>query len=436
MVLSKDGSEAASAAGRDSPRPSRRRVRAPRQAPSPPSKNWIFVVNNPLDHDLCGEAPKEWYVQSGAIEYTCFAYEFGESGTAHIQGYLRLKSKQRRSWLVTRLCSFAHWEPARGSFEQNRAYVYKAADEAARARFIVQPQELGAPPQQGKRSDIEGALQLVRDGASDRELFEEAPIVAVRHLRAFQQYRLLIQEGRNFKTYVHVMWGPTGTGKSARARIIYHSAYDVAFGPTGLWWDGYDGAQDVWIDDFKGGIALHMMLRLMDRYAMHVAVRGANINFGPRRLVITASSHPRDWYDWQKLNEDPEQLLRRVDRLEEVTTLGEVRDASLQSLQQNSEEELYSEYSGDPEDGYASPPTLSVDKLSGAQAVLPPEFSDSSSPDQEVFAADYACGQQAYGGSSSDSQDSFVSQSSTGKTVRWPADDISEDDESDMSEEL
>lgn len=340
-------SEASAASG---PVPqSRVRVRAPAPPMSNPSKVWIFTVNNPEDHGVSPDEPRAWFEQSGAIAYVVYAYERGRSGTPHIQGYLRLKKAQRRSWVSTRLCRFARWEIARGSCSHNQDYVYKRGAHANDYKdFIRNPIELGVPPKQGKRNDLSTALELVRHGATDRQLFEDVPGAAVRYLRSFQQYRLLCQPPRDFKTFVHVMYGSTGTGKSARARIIYGDAYYIAFSPTGLWWDGYEGG-DVVIDDYKGGIPLHVLLRLLDQYKMSVSVRGALVNFAPPRIVITSSKHPRDWYDWQKLDEDPNQLLRRIDLLENITTDGAIRDQRLKDLKKEATEHpliLYTRYSG------------------------------------------------------------------------------------------
>lgn len=407
----------------------RRRVVAPK--PSAPSHAWCFTLNNPLVHGIDVNSPEAWF-DKGLISYCCWAYEAGESATPHIQGYLRLKTgcKQRRTWLLSHLAN-GFWAPAKGDLQQNWNYIHKIDDPAAQQRFLQEPREIGARPVQGKRNDIVSALALVKDGASDRALFEEVPNVAVRHLSALRQYRLLCQPPRNFKTFVHVMFGPTGTGKSAAAAIIYVGAYDVAFGPTGLWWDGYDGASDIWIDDFKSGISLHMMLRLMDRYAMKVAVRGNNIQFAPARMVITSSKHPRDWFDWQKLDEDPNQLLRRIDRLEEISCPPLIRNQKLKHLQESTKEELYFKYSGDP-DGDTPfapvPKALRIAQLGNPAMDLQEIVEDIDSDEEEQCRLDEAFIEE--------SEEDMVlavetppGKDSWTRQYAWPASDVSDDDQ-------
>lgn len=344
-------SEASAASAASAAPAERRRVVAPRPAASNPSKAWIFVVNNPLDHNIDPNDPRKWFEQSGALSYVCWAYERGAQGTPHIQGYLRLKKGQRRSWLATRICPFAHWEIAIGDFDKNRNYVYKVDRPQD---FINEPQELGVTPKPGKRNDMVEAMRLVREGANDRAIYETLPNVAMRYMSSVRDYRLVCAPKRNWKTFVHVLWGPTNVGKSARAHILYPDAYSLALGNTGIWFDGYDGKSDILIDEFRGGIPFGLLLRMTDRYPLTVSVKGAMMNFAPARIVITANAHPSEWYDYAKLRhghgEDPEQLLRRIELLEHIeTTSPAIRDGVLRTLQRkmlDEPKETYQHYSG------------------------------------------------------------------------------------------
>ena len=63
---------------------------------------------------------------------------------------------------------------------------------------------------------------------------------------------------RDWKTECIVYWGPTRSGKSKHVFELAPNAYRVpnpkgSSGPSGqVYWDGYDGQDDIWIDDFYG----------------------------------------------------------------------------------------------------------------------------------------------------------------------------------------
>lgn len=74
------------------------------------SKAWCFTLNNPKPEDinnLCAFC-------SAHCEIWVFQKEKGnETGTEHLQGFIKLKSKNRFSWLKKHGASGAHWEKCR-----------------------------------------------------------------------------------------------------------------------------------------------------------------------------------------------------------------------------------------------------------------------------------------------------------------------------------
>lgn len=84
------------------------------------SRNWCFTLNNYSESDV--ENVLKWDVR-----YIKFGKETGESGTPHLQGYVVLDAVARLSKLK-KLCPRSHWEPMKGTIEQNDRYVSKEGD--------------------------------------------------------------------------------------------------------------------------------------------------------------------------------------------------------------------------------------------------------------------------------------------------------------------
>jgi hypothetical protein len=70
-----------------------------------------------------------------------------------------------------------------------------------------------------------------------------------------------------------------------------------------LFFDGYEGQEDVVIDEFYGWITRDLMCRLCDRYPFMVHTKGGMTNFYPKRVWITSNSPPDAW--WPKIGLGP-----------------------------------------------------------------------------------------------------------------------------------
>lgn len=109
---------------------------------------------------------------------------------------------------------------------------------------------------------------------------------------------------------VHVFWGDTATGKSRRA---WEEAGLLAYpkDPRTKFWDGYNGQENVVIDEFRGAIAVDHLLRWLDRYPVIVEVKGSSTVFRATSIWITSNLSPKHWY--ADLDEKTtEALMRRL----------------------------------------------------------------------------------------------------------------------------
>jgi len=55
----------------------------------------------------------------------------------------------------------------------------------------------------------------------------------------------------------------------------------------------------------------------LDRYPMRVPVKGGFVNWVPENIYITSSNHPDSTYTDEKIQEDIQQLIRRIDIIQQ-----------------------------------------------------------------------------------------------------------------------
>jgi len=151
------------------------------QIQSPQALRFVFTINNPTQ---CPLNHNDFHDRISHVYYT---KEVGSNGTPHIQGYLELKSRSRRTWLVNN-CPFlagAFIEEARGTWESNKEYIDKSP--------IMGPYSYGRAkaPIQGKRNDLKEIQEAIKDGKSDWELFSEFPSVMAKYPRYVSTFRSL-----------------------------------------------------------------------------------------------------------------------------------------------------------------------------------------------------------------------------------------------------
>jgi hypothetical protein len=252
---------------------------------SPQTPNWMFTINNPIVTDV----PLEW-----PTKFIVFQKEKGENGTEHYQGYAIFNKRMTLSSLKT-LCSRAHWEPRKGSHEQARKYCTK---DDTRIDGPWTAGDYDPEATKGTRSDLAALKDCIDRGHSMSSIADEHFESFLRYERGIRSYRNLRAVPRDFKSAVHVFYGPTGTGKSHACREISPSAYWYFPQKDSKWWDGYDGEADVVIDEFYGNIPWSSILRLFDKYAMVVETKGGSVNFAPKRIFVTSNKPPCEWYNY------------------------------------------------------------------------------------------------------------------------------------------
>nr|WAE42557.1 MAG: replication associated protein [Cressdnaviricota sp.] len=241
------------------------------------SRGFCFTLNN---YTLQDEMSVRGLIEDERVRYVCFGRETGESGTAHLQGYLYLRNPQLFEWVRSRIAR-AHIEIQRGTCEQAIEYCEKDGD------F----HELGERPVSNKRKgELEmERWELARDSAKRGDLDSIPADIFVRYYRTLKDIKkdyMDTPEDAEGVTGVWI-WGVAGVGKSYSARQSYPGAY---FKMANKWWDGYQGEENVILDDVdkKHDVLGHHFKIWMDRYAFIAETKGGAINIRPKKLVVTS----------------------------------------------------------------------------------------------------------------------------------------------------
>lgn len=266
------------------------------------ARAWCFTLNNYSSVDVPRTIEK--------YKYVTWQAERGANGTPHLQGYV-LFDTPRRFAGVKKIFPTAHWEPRQGTHEQARDYCQKPESRVDGPWTLGSEDGVG----QGTRSDVLSLKRSIDEGASDVQLWEDHFKHMLKYHKGASIYKRLKATVRDFKTFVTVITGPTGTGKS-HAAFSFPDCYFLSHPGTKngqLWFDGYDGQRTVVIDEFYGWIPYDLLLRLLDRFPLAVPTKGGFTNFAPKFIVITSNKPPEDWYKFEKFAGKSDPLLRRLD---------------------------------------------------------------------------------------------------------------------------
>lgn len=258
------------------------------------AKGWVFTLNNYSEEEY-------EYLLNYDCDYVIIGKEVGEQGTPHLQGYIEFHKRMRLTG-VKKVNGKAHWEVRRGSALLAANYCKKENNWA----------DKGVMGGQGIRTDLDNvrllALEEGMRGVTMHGSFQQ--------IKVAEKFLTYHEEPRDWKPEVIWIYGETGSGKSKTAREICTG--DVFTKSEGSkWWDGYDGHEEVIIDDFRSSWwCLTYMLRLLDRYECQVEIKGGLRQFKPKKIVVTSIYKPEECYIG--VGEDINQLLRRIDKCTDV----------------------------------------------------------------------------------------------------------------------
>lgn len=281
----------------------------PKNPNSIQSRSFVFTINNPTSALVFNEEKYSF------VRYCSWQTEKGATGTRHYQGYIEFNQPVRISKIKSLGGDWAraHLEVRRGTRDQARDYSRKE-DSRLEGPWEFGEWDSGGA---GKRTDLQGAVAMLKETGSLKRVAEEFPEVFVRNCRGLRELHDITSDAkRSWKSTVYVFYGNPGSGKSRLAsELSGESVYFLRRGNSNsVWWDGYHGQDNVIIDDFYGWIPYDLLLRVCDRYECLVDYKGGATQLLAKKIFITSNRNPLDWYKFaEHKHMDPRAFQRRID---------------------------------------------------------------------------------------------------------------------------
>ena len=248
--------------------------------------------------------------------YLCWGEEVCPStGRDHFQAYIYFKDAKTFT-AARKVMEGRHIEEQKGDIDENIHYCkgdhtdYKGKYKPLNAVFV----EFGDRPKQGKRTDIKNVLTAIQNGnCTMRDIVTKA--TSFQSVRMAELQLKYFEPPRNWKTEVYWFYGQSGTGKTKLANEMCEDPYVCM--ESNKWWEGYDGHEDVIIDDYRPDFcSFKMLLMILDRYECRVECKGGSRQLRAKRIFITTPKNVENtWQD--KTLEDLYQLTRRITEVRE-----------------------------------------------------------------------------------------------------------------------
>lgn len=244
-------------------------------------------------------------VRKGKAKYVVFGEEVGSvKQTPHLQGFVYFKNPRTTGSVCK---EFKCWARPSVCIKKAREYCMKDGHY----------HEHGEPPLTQEQKGERGAefwqeqLTHARNGNFD----EISPDLLFRDIRTIIFHRDLYLRSAVLEDTVKSnvwLYGPSGSGKSRKARTGYYEAHETYFKNCNKWWCGFQPQVHklAVIDDFdKAHHVLCYHLKIWgDRYAFNAETKGSSFLIRPEMIVVTSNWHPSEiWGDSQNL----EPILRR-----------------------------------------------------------------------------------------------------------------------------
>lgn len=260
------------------------------------ARNFVFTLNN---YELKPEVKA--LLDILPCKYMKYGKEIGAEGTPHLQGMVCFENQCLLKVAIKRL-SGCHVEIMK-SLEGSLAYVSKDGDTTER----------GVAPLTSKKKGEKEQIRwdLIRIAAEEGR-FEDVPEeMRFKQIRLLEYHRDLASKKRLLEdTEEQMYWyyGPSGTGKSRKARSENPEAY---LKMCNKWWDGYNDEDVVLIEDFdkRHDCLIAHIKWWADRYPFLAEYKGGARKIRPARIIVTSNFHPSEI--WTDAEHDLNPILRR-----------------------------------------------------------------------------------------------------------------------------
>jgi hypothetical protein len=246
------------------------------------SRKWLYTFNNPAEHGYTHERIKEALLGVTSLVYWCMADEQGVAeNTPHTHLYAHFQNPKLES-TMRNIFPKVHLDLCRGKAQEIYEYVTKTGNhkdtDKEQTRIDGTFEEWGELPEdrQGRRNDALYFRELIKEGRSNVELYEENPeymfhggmIERVRQDYLWEKYR---KEDRPLD--VSYIYGETGIGKTSLI-IEKHGLENVCrVTDYNHPFDIYRNEPVIVFDEFESKLTITDMNNYLDRYPLVLPAR-------------------------------------------------------------------------------------------------------------------------------------------------------------------
>lgn len=306
------------------------------------ARSLFLTLNRPDEEELAKVmllhellTPKKAAEREGAMRlckehWNDIAQAAGKTPHAHIAIFFPRQVTCHPAWKERYGLERAHFEPVLGTMSDAWDYIYKRGkDRETGLDRDPHREEWGEhvdeafsfgdahARRQGKRTDIDGAVDSIVAGATMSEIAAAHPVQTVKYHRGFSSLIQLLQKPRHLDMMPRciVLHGATGSGKSARAWALSGTF------PTGMfmkvasmekWWDGYEGQEAIFLDEFRGAMTITDFLQMVDIHPWRSQSKGCSVHMQADTFIICSPNPPAKWWDWTEKEGLRDQLQRRL----------------------------------------------------------------------------------------------------------------------------
>lgn len=274
----------------------------------PRVRRWCFTVNNYTDEDC--ELVKDMSVDK-MVSFLVVGKEVGEKGTPHLQGYIELSKQVYQS-------SLRKWLPRATLLASRDPKGVKAAAYCEKECVWLKVGEQGGG--QGTRTDLSRLRDVIEQGDSLRDMIEDGALGTHTQLKCADALLKYYEPARDWLTEVYWIVGWPRSGKDQLANALAPGAYRK-HGHTEKWWDGYDGHEDVILEDLRDHhYKLEELLGMLGAHGFRIQCKGGMRQLRAKRVFITTVFRPETFY--LDKGEDMSQLYGRITKVLEYQAPG------------------------------------------------------------------------------------------------------------------
>lgn len=274
------------------------------------AKRWCFTLNNPDLDPTHDHNDRFWDNTPGSdslepfgvhMDYlVCQLEQAPETGTRHLQGFLILKARHNLLWVKRHLSERAHWEVARGTNPQCKAYCTKDAtrvegDDAFSLELGAFPQRQEVKKRDERLQEAAEELDVIKDGYKRPADIPSMTLLQCGFMPAYTALTADVLGPYRPDLQIFTLIGPPGTGKSYAIHHFWPAAGRCIMGNSGIWFQN-PTADCIVFEEFHGQIPIAKMLQFLDVYPMALEVKGGMRPAMYRTVVITSNTSPQYWY--------------------------------------------------------------------------------------------------------------------------------------------